>query len=106
MACLTFSELIVQKRTGTKSYKSYPTCASSTCEDNTFDKSWSEYKYKFGDIAYEYWIGLEALYNHTNTEGTSWQLEVKQSIVRNASKSYCVFIGDRVKQNFKSICFF
>ena len=40
-----------------------------------FQKSWSEYKFGFGDIGTDYWIGLEDLYEMTSGDST-WKLKV------------------------------
>ena len=68
-----FLELVIQRRSASKSYD---TCDSSPCRDTYFDKGWSEYKSGFGSMSNDYWIGLEQLYNLTNTQGQTWGLEV------------------------------
>ena len=68
-----FLELVIQRRSASKSYD---TCDSSPCRDTYFDKGWSEYKSGFGSLSNDYWIGLEQLYNLTNTQGQTWGLEV------------------------------
>ena len=70
---IVFVELVIQRRSASKSYGS---CDSSPCVDTYFDKSWSEYKSGFGSLSSDYWIGLEELYNLTNTQGKVWGLEV------------------------------
>ena len=70
---ITFVELVIQRRSASKSYGSRD---SSPCVDKYFDKSWSEYKSGFGSLSSDYWIGLEELYNLTNTQGKVWGLEV------------------------------
>ena len=64
---------MIQRRSASKSYDG---CDSALCADKYFDKSWSEYKYGFGSLSSDYWIGLEELYNLTNTQGQTWGLEV------------------------------
>ena len=64
---------MIQRRSASKSYD---TCDSSPCRDTYFDKGWSEYKSGFGSLSNDYWIGLEQLYNLTNTQGQTWGLEV------------------------------
>ena len=73
MNYFTIPELVIQRRSASKSYDS---CDSAPCADDYFDKSWSEYKYGFGSLSSDYWIGLEELYNLTNTQGQTWGLEV------------------------------
>ena len=70
---MTLPELVIQRRSASKSYDG---CDVAPCADKYFDKSWSEYKYGFGSLSSDYWIGLEELYNLTNTQGQTWGLEV------------------------------
>ena len=74
-----FVELVIQRRPASKSYDG---CDSPPCEDDYFDKGWSEYKVGFGSLSNEYWMGLEKLYNLTNTQGYTWGLEVRTKIKR------------------------
>ena len=70
---------MIQRRPASKSYDG---CDSPPCEDAYFDKGWSEYKVGFGSLSNEYWMGLEKLYNLTNTQGYTWGLEVRTKIKR------------------------
>ena len=74
---------MIQRRSASKSYD---TCDSSPCRDTYFDKGWSEYKSGFGSLSNDYWIGLEQLYNLTNTQGQTWGLEVTKH--KNRSNLY------------------
>ena len=47
----------------------------TTNPTNYFNKTWSQYKTGFGNIDSDYWIGLENLYNLTNTY--EWSLIVR-----------------------------
>ena len=69
----TIIDLVIQRRS---QYSSYDSCDSSPCQDKFFDKGWSEYKQGFGSLSGDYWMGLDELYNLTNTEGRTWSLEV------------------------------
>ena len=70
---LSFVEIIIQRRSASNSYTS---CGSPPCADKTFNKGWSEYRNEFGSLSNDYWIGLDQLYNLTNTQGKTWGLEV------------------------------
>ena len=70
---LSFLEIIIQRRSASNSYAS---CGSPPCADKTFNKGWSEYRNEFGSLSSDYWIGLDQLYNLTNTQGKTWGLEV------------------------------
>ena len=70
---------MIQRRPASKSYDG---CDSPPCEDDYFDKGWSEYKVGFGSLSNEYWMGLEKLHNLTNTQGYTWGLEVLTKIKR------------------------
>ena len=70
---LSFLEIIIQRRSASNSYAS---CGSPPCADKTFNKGWSEYRNEFGSLSNDYWIGLDQLYNLTNTQGKTWGLEV------------------------------
>ena len=74
MQYLSFLEIIIQRRSASNSYD----CGSdpSPCADKTFNKGWSEYRNEFGSLSNDYWIGLDQLYNLTNTQGKTWGLEV------------------------------
>ncbi|ESO87980.1 hypothetical protein LOTGIDRAFT_166000 [Lottia gigantea] len=77
----------------------------------TFNRSWSEYKYTFGDSGNSvksYWMGLEKLYILTNQPGVNFRLQVfcyrfspikyfntyyNNFVIGNASTSYAMTTG-------------
>ena len=81
----TIIDLVIQRRS---QYSSYDSCDSPPCQDNFFDKGWSEYRQGFGSLSGDYWMGLDELYNLTNTEGRTWSLEVIINIVYNICKAW------------------
>ena len=69
----------------------------TTNPTNYFNKTWSQYKTGFGNIDSDYWIGLENLYNLTNTY--EWSLIVRLEVHKNKSKPIVPY-----KFNFDIYC--
>ena len=61
----------------------------TTNPTNYFNKTWSQYKTGFGNIDSDYWIGLENLYNLTNTY--EWSLIVRLELHKNQSKPIVMY---------------
>ncbi|XP_068619019.1 fibrinogen C domain-containing protein 1-like [Battus philenor] len=56
-----------------------------------FYKTWSEYKYGFGNLAGEFWLGLEQLHHLTNQKLYELRIELETQHGRDGFASYSVF---------------
>ena len=61
----------------------------------SFDKSWDEYAAGFGDVAGNFWLGLEAIHNLTAAQPMSLQIDVVLCNTSSVSIPYQQFhVGD------------
>lgn len=56
-----------------------------------FFKSWSDYKHGFGNLAGEFWLGLEKIYYLTNQKLYELRVEMEGQDGQDASGIYSVF---------------
>ncbi|OWR40611.1 Angiopoietin 1 [Danaus plexippus plexippus] len=56
-----------------------------------FYKNWNEYKHGFGNLASEFWLGLEKVYYLTNQKLYELRVEMETQIGQEASATFSVF---------------
>lgn len=69
-------------------------------QQENFNRSWSDYKFGFGDLDREFWFGNDFIHKLTSDEDMELRIFIEDSAGRTGWAQYSVFRVDSEGKNF------